>query len=647
MTLLCFSQTSNICKAEDVKRQYGFKISLPDGSAFKLAQQDQPQLTVVCFLGAECPLVRLYGPILDKMADELKSKNVRFIGLNSNSQDSVDDINEYLKEYKVKFPIVKDYENKIADQYGAIRTPELFVIDQNLELKYKGRIDNQYFPGVIRPKARREDLKIALNELLAGKKVSVPETEATGCFIGKIKKTEVTTKITFAKEVSRILNKHCVECHRTAEIAPFSLTDYVEVQGWGETMLETIDDKRMPPWHANPEHGEFLNSRNMPAEDIKMLREWVHGGMPFGEASELPKPPEFTTGWNLPRKPDQVVEMRTRPFTVPSEGTVEYQYFVVDPGFTEDKWITGAEVIPGNRAVVHHCIVFVRPPDGAEFKGIGWLTGYVPGQKPSLLPPGRARKVLAGSKFVFQMHYTPNGVKQDDITKIGLLFGKQSEITHEVYTIVAINQEFEIPPHAKNFQVEAKVRRLPEKGELLGIIPHMHVRGKSFRLFANKDDKQSILLDVPNYDFNWQHIYELKTPIPIESIDNLEFKAWFDNSEDNPFNPDPSQYVTWGDQTWEEMAVAFFAVSVPVQEGGLSRRKKVKSQEEKDKEQKNVEDFVNHFIKKFDKNQDEIVEYNELPLSLRRFGLRKFDTDHDKKLTRTELKNAARKRMIR
>ncbi|MFH1304552.1 MAG: EF-hand domain-containing protein, partial [Planctomycetota bacterium] len=294
----------------------------------------------------------------------------------------------------------------------------------------------------------------------------------------------------------------------------------------------------------------------------------------------------------------------------------------VDPGFKEDKWITGAQVLPGNRSVVHHAIVFIRPPDGADFRGIGWLTAYVPGQRINMLPPGRGRKVPAGSKLVFQMHYTPTGSVQEDISKIGLIFGKDEEITHEVFTLIGIDQEFEIPPHTSDFPVSAKVHRIPPQAELLAIAPHMHLRGKSFRLFMKQKDtkeKSEILLDVPHYDFNWQHIYELSQPMQLDKIDSLEFTVKFDNSKENPFNPDPNEYVTWGDQTWEEMAIAFFEVAEP-------RNKKVNDQPTPNKKMSNAElkkkyeKLTAEFFQRFDKNGDGRVELDEIPLATQRYG---------------------------
>lgn len=615
-----------------------FRLPASDGGVVELSENPNHKATVVCFLGAECPLARLYGPKLNKMMAAYQAQGVRFIGVNSNQQDSLEDVKKYVKRYAIKFPLAKDYGNAVADAFEAVRTPEVFVLDQNLKICYRGRIDNQYLPGISRAETTSHDLTSALDQLLSGEPVKVASTKPNGCFIGRVKKTDEKTSLTFCREVVAVLNRHCVECHRKGEIAPFGLTDYDEVRGWADTMLETIDDGRMPPWHASPRYGKYANSRFMSEKEKKILRDWVAGGMPFGDVKDMPEFPSFRDGWHLPQVPKTVIQMRKRPFVVPKEGVVEYQYFVVDPGFKEDKWITGAQVLPGNRSVVHHAIVFIRPPDGSKFNGIGWLTAYVPGQRISKLPPGRGRRVPAGSKLVFQMHYTPTGSIEEDVSKLGLLFGKDEEITHEVYTLVGIDQEFEIPPNTKDFPVTAKVHRIPPQAELLAIAPHMHLRGKSFRLFMKEKnkDKSQILLDVPNYDFNWQHIYELSQPMKLDAIDSLEFTVKFDNSKENPFNPDPSEYVTWGDQTWEEMALAFFEVAEPRKKKKTKAKPRKKKTIVKAERKQRVEKFMADFKKRFDKNMDGKVALDEIPLAAQRFG-RIRDRNGDGQIQQNEL----------
>ena len=519
---------------------------------------------VICFLGIECPLAKLYTPRINALATEFQRQGFQFVAVNSNRQDSIQEWREFAKTNKLDLPLVKDHDNLFADRFNVVRNPEVIVINAEEKVAYRGRIDDQYSPGIARAKVARQDLRIALTELASGKAVSVPVTKPEGCLIGRIKKTNTEATITYAQHIAPILQKNCVECHRSGEIGPFAMVDYDEVVGWADMIVETIDNGRMPPWHADPTIGKFTNARGLSDDEKQMIRTWVDEGAAPGNASLLPEAAEFTAGWRLPKEPDLVVPMRKQPFAVPADGSIEYQYFVVDPGFTEDKWVSAAEIIPGNRSVVHHSIVFIRPPDGDFGVGLNWLEAYVPGQVPVEYVASRARRIPAGSKLVFQQHYTPNGQAQTDLTSIGLVFVDEEQVQEELLTIAAINQEFEIQPHQANLTVQARIDRLPEHGKLLSVSPHMHYRGKSFAAFANADTQsQNPLISVPNYDFNWQHNYEFSEPLLLNDLKSIEIEITFDNSEANPFNPNPDEFVVWGDQTWEEMAVGFFNVAIP------------------------------------------------------------------------------------
>lgn len=546
------------------------------GRAHTLDEYASSEVVVLAFLGTECPLAKLYGPRLASIARDYAGKGVTVLGVNSNRHDSITEIAAYARIHEIGFPILKDLDNRIADQVGATRTPEILILDDDRVVRYHGRVDDQYGVGYIRDEPKKSFVKDAIDDLLAARAVRTSATEVVGCFIGRMRQPDPDSDVTYSNQIVRILNRHCVECHRDGEIAPFSLTSYDEVVGWGDTMLEVIHDGRMPPWHADPQFGDFVNARVMTSDEKQLIRKWVDAGCPQGDPSTLPEPPSFTEGWQLPREPDLVVDMRDEPFDVPAEGTVRYQYFQVDPGFTENQWVKAAELQPGNRAVVHHILVFVVPPKGRskEMKStIGeFLAAYVPGHRAPHYPRGMAKFIPAGSKLAFQLHYTPIGTPQQDLSRLGLVFAEpDEEISQVVVTRQASNHRgLVIPPHDDNFKVEAKSSTAPSDVQILAFMPHMHLRGKSFRYEAHfPGGRKEILLDVPQYDFNWQTAYRVAEPLSLPKGAYLQCVAHFDNSEKNLANPDPTKTVRWGDQTWNEMMIGYFDVAIPAEVLGL------------------------------------------------------------------------------
>ncbi len=524
------------------------------------SDSNRPELTVVAFLGVDCPLVRAYGPRLAELAATYGTQSVKFVAINSNRQDSLAEMGAFARSSGIEFALLKDPDNKVADQFGASRTPEVFVLDKDQVVRYRGRIDDQYIVGRQRPKPTQEDLREALDELLAGKSVTQPVTEAVGCFIGRAPQKEVQGNVTYSHQISRLLNSRCVRCHRPGEIAPFTLTSYEDASGWAEAMMEVVDAGRMPPWFANPEHGQFKNDARLTGDEKQLLADWVAGGCPEGDPVELPPPPQFVTGWQIP-EPDQVVYIRDEPFDVPATGTVQYKYFTVDPGWTEDKWIKAAECRPDNRAVVHHIVaVFLKPLQRTLSEGRGGMVGYAPGMPPVNYPHRAALYVPAGSKILFQMQYTPNGTPQKDRSYVGLVFADPATVDHKITggKVALGGSALKIVPHEDN-QVFQAQRQLNRELRLVTLTPHMHLRGKSFRYEAiYPDGTQEILLDVPRFDFNWQLRYDLAEPKRLPKGTTLVATARFDNSENNLANPDPSQLVTWGDQTWDEMMIGYF-----------------------------------------------------------------------------------------
>ncbi len=609
------------------------RLDLTDhrGRQWSLDEFSDKSLIVIAFLGTECPLAKLYSIRLSEISKSYAARGVAVLGVMSNRQDSLVEIEAFASRQAVSFPVLKDVGNRFADQLGAERTPEVYVFDSKRRLRYRGRVDDQYGIGFVREEPSRNDLNIAIDELLSGRDVSISRTSGVGCIIGRNKAVDENTDITYGSHIAGLLNKHCVECHRAGEIAPFALTDAEDAIGWSEMIAEVIREGRMPPWHATDDHAEFANDRRLSDEDKQSFYKWSEAGAPIGDTSHLPSPPAKIEGWQLPRDPDRVIEISPQPIEVPAVGTVRYKYFTVDPGFDEDVWIEAAELQPGNREIVHHILAFAVPK--GQHKGLdgarGFLVGYVPGARLELAPPGHAKKIPAGSQFIFQVHYTPIGTAQTDQSRLGIVLADPAKITHEIFTSSAVNTSLRIPPGDANYQVTAISPPFPKSATLLSFSPHMHVRGKSYRYEIKSDnDSQRTLLDIPAYDFNWQTTYVLREPLAIQNRDRLFCTATFDNSAENLNNPDPTATVTWGDQTWDEMMIGYYHYSVPLQSPSANDRKETAAE------------IVRRTIRlnkfdELDQDGDERVLRHETPRSLHAI-FDELDTDNDQVLTRTE-----------
>ncbi len=395
--------------------------------------------------------------------------------------------------------------------------------------------------------------------------------------------------VTFNKDVLPILQKSCQGCHRPGEVGPMSFLSYKDTRPYAKAIKAAVLTKKMPPWLADSHYGAFSNERKLSESEVKTLVAWADTGAAEGKASDAPPPVNFLSGWQI-SKPDKVLEMPT-PFEVPASGTLDYNYLVLPTGFTQDMWIEQAEVRPGNRAVVHHVIAFIRPPGskwlkdaqpgvpfvpkrgersrrnnnegegGNEMAGTELLVGYAPGLQEQKFVAGQGRLVPAGSDIVLQLHYTANGKAATDQTKVGMVFCKTPP-SQRIVTLTATNARFAIPPGDPNYEVTSQFT-LQDSSELVWLMPHMHLRGKDFEYRAvYPTGETQVLLKVPKYDFSWQLAYEEAKPVLLPKGTRIECTAHFDNSPNNPANPDPSKEVRWGDQSWEEMMIGWFGVAI-------------------------------------------------------------------------------------
>jgi hypothetical protein len=383
-------------------------------------------------------------------------------------------------------------------------------------------------------------------------------------------------RVTFYKDVLPILEQRCQECHRPGEIAPMSLLSYAETRPWAKSIREAVLTRKMPPWLADPKYGHFSNDRSLSQTQIDTLANWVDGGTAEGDPHEAPPPLASQQGWTI-GTPDAVFEM-PRPFPIPAKGTVAYQYIILPTHFSEDKWIQKVEVRPSDHRIVHHAVVYIREPGSKWLEGQpgsvafsvplakGFTTSdilmvYTPGNSQDEWNPGMAKKIKAGSGLVLQMHYTANGQAVMDRTRVGIVFAKEPPKL-AILTLQMGNDKFLIPPGDPSYRVSVS-GTLPNDALLISLFPHMHLRGKSFEYsIARPNGNIETLLKINDYDFNWQLNYRLSEPRKIPAGTRLLWTASFDNSPNNPRNPDSKAEVRFGEQSWEEMMIGFFDVAV-------------------------------------------------------------------------------------
>ncbi len=427
---------------------------------------------------------------------------------------------------------------------------------------------------------------------------------------------------TFSKDVAPILYKNCTNCHRPGEIAPMSLLTYKDARPWAKSIATQVAKGAMPPWHADPSHGEFLNDRRLSDTDKATLVAWGNGGAPEGKPADMPPTPKYESEWLL-GTPDAVFSMQ-EDYPIPADGTVAYQYFLVPTNLTEDKFIQSIEVRAGDPKILHHVIVYAQmpapptPPAGAAAppaappaanaaprpmqvplftfadeamtripagqtggpplpedqrkpaspsdrpapRRMGpAIGGFAPGQFVRVYQDGTGMKLPAGTTLIFQMHYTPAGKPTTDRTKVGVKFAKTRPQT-EVRFASIVNGSLHIPPGAADQRVDAEMT-INQPVTIWSLLPHTHVRGIRWNYEATyPDGRTETILGVPKYDFNWQTDYVFKQPLKLPKGTKIHATAWYDNSKANKSNPDPTKDVYWGDQTWEEMMYTGMTFSI-------------------------------------------------------------------------------------
>lgn len=540
-----------------------------------LGEKSDTKLVVVCFLSTECPISNSYLPTLNELSSKCRRGGVEFYGVISDPSVSRAEALEHRKQYKIRFPVLFDGSGELRLALQPTHTPQSFVLNKLGQPLYSGAIDDRHIRlGQKQEVARRPFLEDAIKAAIAGSRIAVPKTTPVGCLLEDPPNKTKSGSVTFTRDIAPIIQASCAPCHRPNQSGPFSLLTYDDVSGHANQILEVTRSGYMPPWKPAPGYVRFLDEQRLTEHQLSLLEVWVQTGKPEGDPADLPAAVEYTEGWPL-GEPDQVLQMQ-EVFPIPASGPDIRQYFVIPSHVTKDRLITAIDFQPGTPQAIHHASFFLdtnragRQLDeadpapgyggfgGPRFQSQGTLSSWFPGMSSRRLPDGMGRLIPRGSDIVAEIHYVCTGKTERDRSKIGLYYARQSA-RQVVVELQVGNKEIEIPGGESRHR-ETATYTLPVNTTLLDVVPHMHVLGREMKVSAKlPNGRVGPLLWIKDWDFNWQGQYAFARPIHLPKGTQITVEAWYDNSTENPLNPNsPPKTVRWGDNSTDEMLICHF-----------------------------------------------------------------------------------------
>lgn len=547
-----------------------------DGEFHDLYYYSDAKAVVLYTQGNECSVVRNAVTDLKEVRKDFRDEGVEFLMLNANQNDNRSSIAKEAEEYDIDFPILKDEAQLVTESLQLHRTAEAIVVDPaDWSIVYRGPINDNIGNEIKQDDADQHFLADVLTSHMAGEEIEEPYIKSTGSIINRqFEDPAAFADISYEHDVAPILLDKCMACHVEGGIAPWQMKNYNTVFGWSLMMREVLRTRRMPPYHADPEYGKFDHDLSLSTEELQTIVHWIDAGAK--KDSDRDPLAEYTAVAPMWDKgtPDLVFKLNEE--DIPATGIVDYRYQEYDITIDKDIWATGFQILPGNREVLHHVLVSVIYPDGfiePIDRRSPWLDGllaaWAPGGETEVFPENTGRAIPKGSKLHFQMHYTTNGKAQSDQSTVGIYYTDE-EPDNEYLMVGAFNTNLQIPPGEKRYENKAK-HLFEHNTTLYALFPHMHFRGKAMKFTAlYPDGEREVLLNVPNYSFNWQRGYLFEKPLELPARTVLYIDAVFDNSKQNSFNPAPEKTVYWGDFSFDEMLIGFMSFEYHYDEAALS-----------------------------------------------------------------------------
>jgi len=556
--LLCAIAGASAYAAERIS---DFSLVDADGRFFQLSRHSNQDAVVLLAYDANSRDARRAISDLSEIAEQFADQAVAIAIMDVTGSTDKVAMREEATDEDIPFRILMDETQLVTAELGITLAAEVVVIDPEArEVIYRGALSSRYADGSRSERRAGSYLSEALTAIVSGTEPSGNQLASKGDEIDFSAKTAIENSVSYAGDIAPILEQRCVTCHQEGGIAPFAMNNHQMIQGWSPMIRETLITKRMPPGQIDSEYADSFHGVNhITVEETQKLVSWIDNGSVNNDSSDpLAELIVKTEKW-INGEPDLIIQIPAQ--QIPATGVQDYRNLTIPLDLEEDVWVKAVEFEAGDPTVLHHIIAFSYGADGlSQFgilnQGIG-LGAYAPGNELNLYPEGSGYPLEAGGGLLLQMHYTTSGKEAVDASEIGIyLWDEDPDKT--ILGGSAADLDINIPPFEGNHEmVASKKFRTDSYLTMLG--PHMHYRGSdaNFKL-KYPDGRIEEVLNVPNYQFNWQKTYDFKEPLFVPAGTELVFRGTFDNSDMNPFNPDPSQTLTWGEQTWQEMFFGFF-----------------------------------------------------------------------------------------